>query len=399
MTPSDKSPAGRRIGARPVLLLLGVLALGAGGYVWHENAARAAAPAPRREVAAVPVSVAAVAPRDMPVVLSGLGTVQASQTVNIHTRVDGTLQSVDFTEGQDVKAGDVLARLDPSLAEAALAQAQATRAKDEAQLRGAEADLTRFRTLAQKDFASRQQLDQQQATVDQLKATIQADEAMIRSAETNLRYTTITAPVDGRLGIRQLDAGNNVHVSDTTPIAVLTTLKPVAVVFTLPEKDLPAVQRATAKGSLAVTAKGADGSVLGTGTLSVVDNQIDTGTGTLRLKAVFANENERLWPGAFVHVDLDVDTLKDALAVPVAAVQRGPDGLFAWVVGADGRAVVRPVETGQVAGGFTVVEKGLTAGEDVVTDGQYRLRPNAQVAVARRSAQQELTSAATPAAQ
>ncbi|MCS0503223.1 efflux RND transporter periplasmic adaptor subunit [Ancylobacter mangrovi] len=400
MSARDDSPSRGRAIVRSLLLLVGLAVLGAGFFVWRESAARAAAPNPAtvRQAAPVPVTVATVARRDMPVVLSGLGTVQASQTINIHARVDGTLQSVDFTEGQDVKAGDVLAKLDPRLAEASLGQAQATKEKDTAQLRGAEADLNRYTELAQKDFASKQQLDQQQATVDQLKATISADDAAIRSAQTTLGYMTITAPADGHMGIRQVDAGNIVHATDSTPIAVLTTLKPVAVVFTLPEKNLGAVQRAMAKGPLTVVARGEDGSALGTGTLAVVDNQIDTSTGTLRLKAIFTNQDERLWPGAFVHVDLTVDKLKDVLAVPVAAVQRGPDGLFAWVIDTGDKATVRPIETSQVARGFAKVEKGLTEGERVVTDGQYRLRPNAHVAATDAGPKEELSSAAAPAA-
>jgi multidrug efflux system membrane fusion protein len=371
-------------------VLLAIAALAGGVYVWRENAAVAAPPPAAAARPEVPVSVASVERRDVAVTLAGLGTVQASQTVNIHTRVDGTLQTVTFTEGQDVKAGDVLAKLDPRLAEAALAQAQAAKAKDEAQLRSAQADLVRFTQLAQKDFASKQQLDQQQATVDQLKASIASDVAAIASAQTDLDYMTITAPVDGRMGIRQLDAGNVIHASDTTPIAVLTTLKPITVQFTLPEKNLDAVQKAMAAGPVTVVASRDDDTVLGTGTLEVIDNEIDTTTGTLRLKAVFPNQDERLWPGAFVHASVDIATLKDALTVPVAAVQRGPDGLYAWVIDADGAAVMKPIETGQFSGGFAVVQKGLAAGDEVVTNGQYRLRPKTRVAIIAKTANENV---------
>ena len=388
MATGDSTIRKDRRGALVVLLLIAAAA-GYGAYMWKTNAALAAPP-PARAAASVPVSVATVERHDMAVSLTGLGTVQASQTVNIHTRVDGTLQSVNFSEGQNVKAGDVLARLDPRLAQAALAQAQAAQAKDEAQLRGAQADLTRYTTLAQKDYASKQSLDQQQATVDQLKASIASDVAAIQSAQTDLDYMTITAPIDGRMGIRQLDAGNVVHASDTTPIGVLATIQPVSVLFTLPEKDLDAVQKAMAAGSVAVVATREDGTVLGTGTLDVVDNQIDTTTGTVRLKAAFPNRDERLWPGAFVHAQVAIDTLKDALTVPLAAVQRGPDGLFAWVIGADGVASMKPIETGHVSEGITVVEKGLTVGDRVVTNGQYRLRPKSKVAIIASTGKQDV---------
>ncbi len=378
MTQAAERPSRWR--GRALFMVL-LLACGGGLYAWSSRAStpRTAEEAPAR--AAVPVNVATVARRDLSVVLNGIGMVQASQTVNIHARVDGTLQSVNFHEGQNVKAGDVLAQLDPKLAQANLDQVRAAKVKDEAQLRGAEADLARYMTLVQKDYASRQAVDQQQATVDQLKASITADTAAVETAQTNLDYTTVTAPVDGRMGMRQVDAGNLVHTSDATPIAVLTTLKPVSVVFSLPEKDIDAVQAAQARGPVAAVATREDGTVLGTGTLTVVDNQIDAATATLKLKASFPNEDERLWPGAFVHVALAVDTVKDAVAVPVAAIERGPDGVFAWVVTAQNTAVARPIVTGHVAGGFAAVTDGLAPGDRVVVNGQYRLRPDAKVAI------------------
>lgn len=391
MSATDESPKQKRRRGSAAFVLLAIAAGAGGVYAWRENTAAAAPPPAIRtaERAPVPVSVAAVERRDVTVTLTGLGTVRASQTVNIHTRVDGTLQSVTFTEGQNVKAGDVLARLDPRLADAALAQAQAAKAKDEAELRGAQADLSRYTALAQKDYTSKQQLDQQQATVDQLKASIAADVAAIQSAQADLDYMTITAPVDGRMGIRQLDAGNVVRANDTTPIGVLTTLQPVAVLFTLPEKNLDVVQKAMAAGPVTVVATREDGTVLGTGTLEVVDNEIDSTTGTVRLKGVFPNKDERLWPGAFVHANVTVAVLKNVLTVPLAAVQRGPDGLFAWVIDAQGAAAVKPIETGHVSDGVAVVEKGLALGDQVVTNGQYRLRPKTRVAIMSRTAKKE----------
>ncbi|WGD31106.1 efflux RND transporter periplasmic adaptor subunit [Ancylobacter sp. WKF20] len=373
-----------------------LLAVGGGLYVWSGRAStpRAAEePAPR---AAVPVNVATVERRSLAVVLNGIGMVQASRTVNIHARIDGTLQSVNFREGQNVKAGDVLAQLDPKLAQANLDQVRAGKVKDEAQLRGAEADLARYAALVQKDYASRQTFDQQQATVDELKAAVAADAAAVETAQTNLDYTTVTAPVDGRMGIRQVDAGNLVHTSDSTPIAVLATLTPIDVVFSLPEKDIAAVQEAQARGPVLAVATRDDGTVLGTGTLTVIDNQIDATTATLKLKASFPNDDERLWPGAFVHVALTVGTMKDAVTVPVAAIQRGPDGVFAWVVTAENTAVARPIVTGHVADGFAVVKEGLTDGDRVVVNGQYRLRANTKVAVA--GGDRESLAQDTPAA-
>ncbi|CAH1687910.1 multidrug efflux pump membrane fusion protein MdtA [Hyphomicrobiales bacterium] len=366
-----------------VLATLGSVAIGtAVAFLTLPARSQSDVPTPPAQ-AAVPVTATRVIRRDVPLTLTGLGTVQASQTVNVRTRVDGTLQDVTFREGQHVKAGDVLARLDPRLAEAALAQARASKAKDAAQLRSAQADLSRSLALASKDFASKQQLDQQQATVDQLKATIDADQAAIDSAATNLDYMTITAPTSGRMGIRQADAGNVVHPSDILPIGVLATLKPVAVLFTLPEKNLFAMQAAMRAGPVPITATDESGAVLGTGRVTVIDNRIDPTTATLRLKAEFPNDDERLWPGAFVHVTATVSTLKNALTVPDAAVQRGPDGLYAWVVDGDGMAQMRPIETGATEGDLTVVASGLADGDEVVTAGQYRLRPRVHVAVSR----------------
>lgn len=377
-----------------VVLSLALAALLAGSaaiYTRQHVSAEARAAPP--ESPPVPVTAARIAPRDVSVTLSGLGTAEASQTVNVLTRVDGTLQSVDFAEGQSVKAGDVLARLDPRLAQAALSQAEAAKARDQAQLHGAELDLDRYNSLAKQDFASKQQRDEQQATVDQLNATIVSDDAAIQTARTNLDYMTITAPADGRMGIRGIDAGNVVHASDITPIAVLTTLKPISLIFTLPEHDLDAVQKAFRAGSVAVTASGDDGSVLGTGQLAVIDNMVDVTTGTIRLKATFPNQDERIWPGAFLHASIVTDTLKNALTVPLVAVQHGPDGLFVWVMKDDGTADMRPVETGAVANGMTVVEKGLEPGDEVVTGGQYKLRPHARVAALPAQATAQVSGA------
>ena len=296
---SDTARSPRRI----ALIAACVAILAAGGAVyWYWP--QGAAPPPARPAArpAVPVTVAIATPRDLPVYLTGLGTVQASLTVRIHAQVDGTLQEVLFTEGQHVKKGDVLAKIDPRLFQAALDQAKAKKAQDEAQLIGAEKDLVRAKALAQKDFGSQQNVDQQQAKVDQLKASIAADEAAIATAQTQLDYTTITAPSDGRIGIRLVDPGNLVRASDAGGIANLVLMQPSAVVFTLPSRVLDDVREAMARGPVDVIAFDQNNRrALATGTLLLIDNAVDQATSTIRLKAMFPNDDERLWPGEFVN--------------------------------------------------------------------------------------------------
>jgi multidrug efflux system membrane fusion protein len=319
----------------------------------------------------------------MPVYVSGLGAVQASVSVTIRSQVDGVLQDVLFTEGQRVKKDDVLAKIDPRLFQAALDQAIAKKAQDEAQLVAAQKDLVRYTTLGPKGFATQQSIDQQQGKVDQLKGSIEADAAAIETAQTQLAYTTIVAPSDGRIGVRLVDPGNIVHAADQTALATLVQTEPIAVMFTLPAQLLDDVRAAMKRGPVEVTAFDADNrAALATGTLLLIDNTIDQATATMRLKAMFANENGALWPGEFVNARVLIDTRHDALVVPSVAVQRGPKGLFAWVAGADGTAQMRPIEAGPASGDVTIVTSGLAAGDRVVTEGQYRLRPGAPVAVA-----------------
>jgi multidrug efflux system membrane fusion protein len=316
----------------------------------------------------------------MPVYLDGLGTVQASNTVAVHSQVEGKLQSVNFAEGQRVKAGDVLAIVDPRPFQAALDQAKAKKAQDEAQLVSDAKDLARFQDLMKKGAGTTQSVDQQQAKVDALKATIAADQAGIENAETQLSYATITAPTNGRVGFRQVDAGNIVHAGDQIPITVLTDLSPTMVIFTLPQRNLPAVQEAMAKGEVQVTALDQDYThELGQGKLLLIDNQIDQTTSTIRLKASFPNEDERLWPGEFIHARVLIDTLKDAATIPSAAVQRNSQGLLAWVIKPDNTAENRPIIGGPTYKDMTVVKSGLKPGEQVVVSGQYRLKPGAKV--------------------
>jgi multidrug efflux system membrane fusion protein len=330
----------------------------------------------------VPVSIAVATRQNVPVYLTGLGTVQASSTVGIRPQVDGTLQEVLFTEGQEVRKGDVLARIDPRLFKAALDQARAKKAQDVALLVAATKDLARFKTLMQRKIQTQQNVDQQQAKVDQLKASIAADEAAIETAQTQLGYTTITAPIDGRIGVRQIDPGNLVRASDAQPIAVLIRLRPSAVLFTLPARFLDDVRGALAHGPVEVTAFDQDNRrALGTGRLLLIDNAIDPATDTIRLKAIFANDDERLRPGEFVNARLLLKTLRNVLVVPSAAVQRGPQGLFAWIVTPKSTAETRPIDVGSANGDLTVIESGLGDGERVVTDGQYKLRRNTRVSV------------------
>jgi multidrug efflux system membrane fusion protein len=375
--------SGRIISRRAVLISACVAALAAIGlFYWYWSQGPDPAHAARSARAAVPVSVATAARQDVPVYLTGLGTVQALFTVGIHAQVDGKLKEVFFKEGQRVQKGDVLAKIDPRLYQAALDQAKARKAQDEATLTAALKDMTRFQTLAAKNFETQQNLDLQQAKVDQAKASIAADEANIETAQTNLDYTSIVATNDGRMGMRMVDPGNIVHASDQGAIAILTQTEPITVTFTLPAQTLDDVRDAMARGSVEVAAYDRDNvRLLSTGTLSTIDNLIDPATATYRLKATFPNDDERLWPGEFVNVRILVDTRKDVVVIPPVAVQRGPHGLFTWVVKPDNTVEPRPIQTGTTTGNRTIVSAGVNDGERVVTDGQYKLQTNAPVTI------------------
>ncbi|WP_454842549.1 MULTISPECIES: efflux RND transporter periplasmic adaptor subunit [Pseudomonas] len=328
----------------------------------------------------VPVSISVATRQDVPIYLTGLGAAQASLTVGIRPQVDGTLQEVLFTEGQNVKKGDVLAKLDPRLFKAALDQARAKSRQDAALLIAAGKDLARFKALALLDAVAQQTVEHQQATVDQLKASIVADEAAIDTAQIQLGYTTIRAPGSGRIGIRSIDPGNVVHASDAQPIAVLMRVRPSAVLFTLPARVLDKVRSALTRGPVEVIAFDQDNRrALSSGKLLLVDSAVDQATDTIRLKAVFPNDDEGLWPGEFVNARLSLETLRDVIVVPSTAVQRGPRGLFVWIVTPKDTAESRPIETGSTTDNLTVITSGVSDGERVVTDGQYRLKRNAQV--------------------
>jgi multidrug efflux system membrane fusion protein len=373
--PRGKPRPGFRRGFALTLVALAAL-IGGGAYWWTRPAATPVA----RQAARVPVTVIAAASRNVPIYLDALGTVSAANTVSIRSQITGTLQTVNFTEGQEVHQGDTLAVIDPRPLQAALTQAVARKAQDEAQLISAQKDLTRFTDLAKRDFASQQSVDQQRAKVDQLKAMIDADQGAIENAQTQLSYATITAPFDGRVGFRQLDAGNIIHPTDANPLTVLTQIKPAMVIFTLPQSSLGDVREAMLRGTVAVLAYDQDGThELARGELMLVDNQIDQTTSTIRLKARFPNDDSRLWPGEFVRVRAQVEARENVVTIPPPALQRGPNGLYAWVIKPDNTAEQRAVEATTVDGDTVIVSKGLAAGEQVVTNGQYRLQAGTRV--------------------
>ncbi|MGA8614005.1 MAG: efflux RND transporter periplasmic adaptor subunit [Xanthobacteraceae bacterium] len=362
-------------------ICVAVAIAGFGYWSWSEGS-NSAHTAKRSGQGVVPVSIATASRQDVPIYLTGLGTVQALFTVAIHAQVDGKLQSVFFKEGQRVHKGDVLAKIDPRLYQAALDQAKARKAMDEAALIAAQKDLIRFQTLVLRNAETQQNLDLQQSKVDQTKASIDADTAAIETAQTNLDYTDIVAPSDGRMGIRMVDPGNIVHDSDQTAIAILTQTQPTAVLFTLPAQTLDDVRNASAKGPVQVAAYDRDNvRPLSTGTLATIDNLIDQSTATYRLKAMFANADEKLWPGEFVNARLQLEIRKDVVVIPFVAVQRGPHGLFTWVVKADNTVEPRPITTANTTDKTVIVLSGVGDGERVVTDGQYKLQTNAPVSI------------------
>jgi multidrug efflux system membrane fusion protein len=367
--------------------------------MWHwQIRAAGGTPSSPASPAPTPVEVAAASRADVPVYLEGLGTVQAFNTVTVKTRVDGQIQKVSFVEGQHVKAGDLLVQIDPRPYQASYDQVVAKKAQDEAQLANAQLDLERYTALLKASAASRQQADTQRALVTQLEATLRVDQGAIDAAKVQLDYTGITSPIDGITGIRLVDQGNIVHATDTNGIVVVTQLQPISVVFSLPEDNLQSVSQAMAQGPVAVAALSRDGKAeLDRGTLLLIDNEIDQTTGTIRLKATFPNPHNALWPGQFVNVRLLLQTEHNVLTVPSAAVQRGPDGLFTYVVKPDNTVEMRTVTVGQDTGTIAVVASGLVQGDRVVTAGQYRVQPGAPVQVA--TANSEMPAAKQDVAQ
>jgi multidrug efflux system membrane fusion protein len=376
---------------RWLFLLIGALFIGGVWYYFgRQNASHDNVDASKTKTAGyaqrgapggpVPVVAGVVQKRDVPIYLDGIGTVQAFNTVTFHPQVSGILTQVAFKEGQDVKKGDLLAIIDPRPLQAQLEGAIAKKNQDVAQLNNAKVLLGRDSDLFKKGALDNQTYDTQRYLVDQLDATVKSDEAAIDNAEAQLSYTRITAPFDGRCGIRQVDQGN--YVTPASTLLVLTQLEPISVVFTLPQQDLLTVNEASGKGPLLVSAlDSTQKNTLDEGTLAVVDNQIDPTTGTMKLKATFPNSSLKLWPGQFVNSRLLVSTRHDGLVVPASVIQRGPNGAYAYVITQDKTAEMRPVQVAQIDGGQALIDNGLKEGEQVVVDGQYKLQPGSPVQI------------------
>lgn len=336
----------------------------------------------------VPVTAATAVARDMPVYVRGLGSVQAFNSVTVKSRVDGAIVKVDFTEGQEVKAGDILFEIDPRPYQAALAQAQANLARDQAQLENAQRNVGRDKPLVGKEFISRQQFDTDTTSADALAGTVAADKAAVEAAQLNLDYADIRSPIDGRTGARQVDIGNLVHATDNSALVTVTQLKPIFVSFTAPQDQFDAIRRAQAKGDVPAEAwSQGEQRQIATGKLTLIDNQIDQTTGTIHLKAQFANGDEGLWPGELVDMRLVVDTLKNAVTVPAQTVQQGPNGNYLFVIKPDDTVEQRIVQVAETENNLSVISKGLSAGEKVVVDGQYRLDQGTKVSILPPSSQ------------
>ncbi len=371
-------------------LLLVVVGLGWAGWHWGQPLLQKllgepASPAKgaRTGTPPQPVGAATIGHGDVRVILSALGTVTPLATVTVKTQISGQLVQIAFKEGQLVNKGDFLAQIDPRPYQVALEQAQAALARDQASLRGAQVDLARYRTLVSQDSIARQTLDTQSALVATDQGTVQADQATIDSAKLNLVYCHIVAPATGRVGLRQVDEGNYVQASDTNGIVVITQLQPISVLFSVPEDNIPEIQKQMKSGTkLAVTAMDrADVTQLATGTLETIDNQVDTTTGTVKLRAIFPNADEALFPSQFVNAKLLVSTLQNVVTAPTSAIQRGEPGTFVYTIGADNAVHVTPVTLGPQDGAMVAVTKGLSGGERVVIDGADRLREGARVSV------------------
>jgi multidrug efflux system membrane fusion protein len=385
-------PAGGRVARvagrarrRTVSIFITLLILGGLAYIgWTSLQQKQAANRGQRPDLPVPVLAATPRVQDVPVYLEGVGSVRALNNVLVRSQVDGKLIAVNFTEGQDVKKGDVLAEIDPAIYKAQYDQAVAKKAQDEAQLGNMRLDLTRYQQLAATNAGSKQQADTQRAVVAQQEALVKADQAAIDNAQTMLSYTRIIAPLSGRAGLRQVDQGNIIRASDATGLVVITQLQPISVQFSLPQQQIVRVNAASAKGALAVDVFGNDGTtVADTGTLKGIDNQVDPTTGTLKLKAEFPNANFQLWPGQFVNVRLKVETLPNAMVIPTSAAQRGPAGTFSYVIDDDDTVTAKPITVIQQNETDAVIGSGLTASDRVVITGFANLADGSKVTIGR----------------
>ena len=338
---------------------------------------------PAQQKRAVPVLATAATAKDFPIIIRGLGSVQAFNTVTVKSRVDGQITQVAFQEGQYVKSGDLLMQIDARPYQAQLAQATANRAKDQANLENAQRDLARLAALMQTQLAAtRQQYDTQKALVEQLTAAVQADQAQIDATKLNVEYASVRSPIEGITGLRLVDVGNLVAASGGTPLVVVTQIKPIFVTFTVPERDLVLVRQTMAKHPVTVLAFDSDDSrQLSEGKLTLVNNAVDQASGTVTLKSVFQNQDAALWPGEFINAHLVIDTVKNGVTVPAATVQMGPTGPFVYLIKPDNTVEARPVTVTQVEGGIALIGKGLAVGDQVVASGQAGLTPGVQVAV------------------
>jgi multidrug efflux system membrane fusion protein len=376
------------ISAFAIAALVGAL------VVTHRFPFKAAAAQPPA-VPTAPVVAGTVTSHDVPIYLQGVGTVIAYNTVIVRSQIQGQITKINFTEGQAVKTGDLLAVIDPRPYQAQLDQATANRTRDEAQLTNAQANLKRYTTLGNQGWATPQLVETQTAQVAQLNAAIKSDEAQIEWAQTQLSYSQLTSPIDGVTGIRQVDIGNIIHPTDPNGLVVVTQLEPISVIFTLPETNLPQIQQQLAKGQLKVEAYSQDNAMkLDGGTLDFIDNEIVQTTGSVRFRANFPNKEHRLWPGELVNAWLLLDTRHNGLTVPAPAVQQGPQGPYVYVINADSTVAVRPVKVAQVSNGQALIDSGLSAGEQVVVDGQYKLQPGIHVTLLEGKAAQEAAAQA-----
>jgi multidrug efflux system membrane fusion protein len=375
-----------------VISALSVAALAAGGllYFTHVHPLDKVEAAPT--VPTVPIVAGSVTQHDVPIYLSGVGTVIAYNTDIVRAQIQGQIISINFTEGQTVHAGDLLAQIDPRPYQALIDQYTGNLERDQAQLKNAEANLTRYTTLGNKGWATPQLVETQQAQVGELQAAIKTDKALIDSAKVQLSYTRLTSPIDGVVGIRQIDVGNIISPSNTNGLVVVTQLDPISLIYTLPETNLPQIQQQEEKTKtpLKVIAYNQDNTMkLDEGELGLVNNEILQTTGSIQLKANFANKAKRLWPGELVNARLLVDTRHNGLTVPAAVVQQGPKGPYAYVVNPDNTAAIRPIKVAQISDGQALIDSGLKADEQVVVDGQYKLQPGAHVRLLHGQAAQE----------
>ena len=374
-------------------VVVALLALGA-GLMLGRGRAPPASTATTPNIASVPVVAGSVTSRNVPIYLRGIGTVIAYNTVVVRSQIQGQITQIAFTEGWAVRAGDLLAQIDPQPYQAQLDQVMATRDRDQAQLTNAQANLDRYSQLLAKGWATPQLAETQKAQVGQLQSAIKADEALIQAAKIQLEYTRLTSPIDGVTGVRLVDVGNIIHPTDPNGLVVVTQLQPISVIFTLPEANLPEIQQQMAKSSLKVLAYSQDDRIkLDEGKLGLVDNQILQTTGTIRLKAEFPNQAHRLWPGELINVRLLLETKQNGLTVPASVVQQGPHGAYAYVINPDAAVELRPIEVTQISDGEALIASGLHANEEVVVAGQYRLQPGSRVTTLHGNAAKEATAA------